>query len=346
MKKSTSTKKATSKKVAREPRNTVEVAVSDNDNLSRALDAVGAIPKDLRGSDKFLDVVTWNIKWFHDRDSRRVDAICKVLESINADVFVFQEIRNGSMDTVAQRLQDRGAGYYVAAHGSTGGDQRVSIMWDLDWIRAKDDIQELFGKGRVTTPDGKDAFPRLPILGNFTGLTLDPDLAFDFQLCGLHLKSQRGGGENQRELAADWLAHWFQHEAPKVDSDIIMLGDWNAKPSSEAWDVFRKLEQDGIAYFETINDKSAISHFYYKNKHDIGSRLDLVAVSMASSEQLVDKESKVIRWTPLDKLLDSSPSAAQIKEYIHQIGGDSKGRNGISDHLPVITRFYFEKVDK
>jgi exonuclease III len=337
-------KKAATKKTARRTRRD-DIALSDNDNLSRALDAVGAIPDDLRGSDKFLDVVTWNIKWFHDLDGNRVDAICKVLEAINADVFVFQEIRDGTMDTVAERLKERGAGYYVAAHGTTGGDQRVALMWDLDWIRAKDDIQELFGKGQVTTPDGKDAFPRLPLLGNFTGLTNDIEVAFDFQLCGLHLKSQRGGGESQRELASEWLAHWFKAEAPKVDSDIIMLGDWNADVSSDAWNPLRELEKDGTALFEQINDNSSISHFYYKNKHEIGSRLDLVAVSMASSEQLVDKKSKVIRWTSLDELLDQSPSAAQIKEYIKVIGGDQKGRNGISDHMPVITRFYFEQRD-
>jgi exonuclease III len=336
------TKKTSSNSTTRRARR-ADVAVSDNDNLSRALDAVGTIPENLRGTDKFLDVVTWNIKWFHDMDSKRVDAICKVLESINADIFVFQEIRDGTVNTVAERLKDRGAGYYVAAHGTTGGDQRVALMWDLDWIRAKDDIRELFGKGQVTTPDGKDAFPRLPILGNFTSLTNDPEVAFDFQLCGLHLKSQRGGGENQRTLASEWLAHWFKAEAPKVDSDIIMLGDWNADITSDAWNSLRELERDGTALFEAINDKSNISHFYYKNKHEIGSRLDLVAVSMASNEQLVDKKSEVIRWAPLDELLAQSPSAAQIKEYIHIIGGDQKGRNGISDHMPVITRFYFEK---
>jgi endonuclease/exonuclease/phosphatase family metal-dependent hydrolase len=265
-----------------------------------------------------------------------------VLNSINADIFVFQEILDGSMQTVAERLTGMGAGHYVAEHGTTGGQQRVAMMWDLDWIRAKSDISELFGKGTVMTPDGKDAFPRLPLLGNFTSLEMGgASSAFDFQLCGVHLKSQLGGGGNQRELAAEWLAHWFKHEAPRVDSDVIMLGDWNESVDKSSWDVFRELEREGTALFEQINDASEISHLYYKNKREIGSRLDLVAVTMASSEQLVDKKSKVIQWVPLSDLLDASPSAAQIKAYIKTIGGDRKGKGGISDHLPVITRFHY-----
>jgi exonuclease III len=107
--------------------------------------------------------------------------------------------------------------------------------------------------------------------------------------------------------------------------------------------VFRELEDEGTALFEKINDESEISHFYYKNKNKIGSRLDLVAISMASTEQLVDEKSNVIRWAPLDELMASTPSATDIKDYIKAIGGDRKGRGGISDHMPVITRFYFGK---
>lgn len=315
-----------------------------NDNISRAMEAVGIIPEELRGSDTFLDVVTWNIKYFHDRDPARVEAIAKILGVLNADILVLQEILDGSMDTVAAKLRESGAGHYVAAHGKSGGQQRVAMLWDLDWIRAKDDIRELFSEEPVLTPDQKDAFPRKPLLGHFSALGGNGvEAAFDFQLCGVHLKSQRGGGELQRRLASEWLAHWFRYDAAAVDTDIILAGDWNATVDSEAWDAFRELEKSGEALFEQINDKSEISHLYYKSKREIGSRLDLVAVSMASAARLVDEGSKVVRWAPLADLLEASPSAQEIKNYIKTVSGDRRGVGGISDHLPVITRFYFAK---
>jgi hypothetical protein len=85
-------------------------------------------------------------------------------------------------------------------YGTTGGDQRIAVMYDLDWIRAKDDIEELFGKGTIIAGDGKDAFPRLPLYAYFTSLSVGGE-PFDFQLAGLHLKSQRGGVK----VSAGWL---------------------------------------------------------------------------------------------------------------------------------------------
>jgi hypothetical protein len=54
-------------------------------------------------------------------------------------------------------------------------------MYDLDWIRAKDSITELFGKNSVVTADGKDAFPRLPLYSYFTILS-EIEEAFDLQI--------------------------------------------------------------------------------------------------------------------------------------------------------------------
>lgn len=193
------------------------------------------MPEKYRGTDQFLDIVTWNIRFFHDQDADRVKRIVNVLSELNADIIVLEEIKHQSLEVVAEELRRIEAGYYQTAYGTTGGDQRVSIMYDLDWIRAKDDIRELFGKGQVMV-GGKDAFPRLPLYSSFTGLT--QEAPFDFQLVGLHLKSQRGGGEDQRERAAIELRNWLVNDAPMVDADVIMLGDWNEPPDSDTWQPF------------------------------------------------------------------------------------------------------------
>jgi endonuclease/exonuclease/phosphatase family metal-dependent hydrolase len=213
------------------------------------------------------------------------------------------------------------------------------MLWDLDWVRSKDEVTEPFSKGEVVTAEGKEAFPRLPLHGYFTSLMYDNDKEpFDFQLLGVHLKSQRGGGEEQRKMAADTLARWLDDEAPKRDADVIILGDWNEPPSSATWKPFHLLEKQGKAAFKKINDDTSISHLMYRNKSNVGSRLDLQCMSLATLPDM-KKPPKVVQWKPLMEMLDASPQAKKIKEMIKQIS------SGVSDHMPVVSRFYFTAQD-
>jgi endonuclease/exonuclease/phosphatase family metal-dependent hydrolase len=308
-----------------------------NDNLSTAL--TGIIPPEFKGRDEFLDIISWNIRWFNDSDPVRVQRVTEILSVLNADIFVFQEIRNNSLNVVAERLSAAGAGDYKVAYGTTGGDQRVAILYDYEWVKAKDDIAELFGKKTVLTDDGKDAFPRLPFWGYFSARSVAPDRrGFDFQLAGVHLKSQMGadGGYPQRLAAAQKLAAWLKDEASVLDSDVIVIGDWNASPERAEWTPIRQMEGEGLVKFESVNDASDFSHLYYKNRHDFGSRLDVVVVSSAAAAQM-QGQAGVVRWVSLDDLLRRSPSAAQIRAYIKEI------KQNLSDHMPLFTRYYAEE---
>ncbi len=326
-------RKATSKKKTSKK----AISVSSNDRLTEAFGDL--VPEHFRGSDRFLDVVAWNIRYFHDQDEKRVERISQIMNAINADIFILEEILEQSLDPVIQKLKKLGAGHYRAVYGETGGNQKIAMLYDIDWVRAKDDFTELFGKKTVLTNEGKDAFPRLPLRGFFTSVAhtdgrYDP---FDFQLIGLHLKSQRGGGESQRELAATHLVKWLENEAAKVDADVVLTGDWNEAPDAAAWNPLRKLEKEGGAFFTSLNNKNEISHFMYKTKSEFGSRLDLSCVTMSASEALAEKKSTVIQWKSLDELLQTSPDSKKIKAYIKEVS------ENISDHMPVVTRFYFTK---
>lgn len=304
-----------------------------NDRLSDGFDDI--VPKEYRGTDRFLDIVTWNIRYFHDRDKKRVERVVKILNALNADIIVLQEILDGSLEIVADGLSKLGAGHYKTAYGTTGGDQRLSMMYDLDWVRAKSDIVELFGKGTVVTNKGKEAFPRLPLLANFICLS-QVSHPFDFQLMGVHLKSQRGDGAAQRVLAAKKLSEWLVRDASKVDADVIILGDWNEPPDADTWKPLRKLEQQKKALFSALNDSGKISHLMYKTKSEFGSRLDLGAVSTAAFKQMKSKPD-VVRWKSLDKLLETNPKGAEIKKFIQELSAN------VSDHMPVVTRFYWRE---
>ncbi len=309
-----------------------------NDYISQTFEALRLVPRALRGSDRFLDVLTWNLRYFHDMDAARVKLISDILSVINADLLVLEEIKHESLKPVVENLANAGAGYYDTAYGTTGGNQRVAFMWDLQWIRSKADIKELVQEGQVVASDGKDAFPRLPLWGYFTALSYEtptPD-PFDFQMIGVHLKSQRGGGEPQRKAAASWLARWLETEAQRVDSDVLIEGDWNEGPDAGTWSSLHEMEDNRRLLFKSINNKSDISHLYYQNKSHLGSRLDLVVISIDAAKYLKDAP-RTVKWAPMTEFLAANPKAAQIKKYWKRLGTE------ISDHLPVLTRFYFAR---
>lgn len=303
-----------------------------NDNLSVSFKNL--VPEKYRGTDQYLDIVAWNIRYFHHKDKKRVARVTDILTALNADVIVCEEILDQSLNEVAEGLTKRGAGHYEVVYGTTGGNQRVAMLYDLDWVRAKDDIREVYKKGEFTV-DGKEVFPRLPLLGFFTSISHVSN-PFEFQLMGLHLKSQMGGGEDQRRKAAETLADWLQKDAPHVDADVILIGDWNAAPDADVWKPFHKLEQEGKAAFRSVNDKDDFSHLMFKNKKNFGSRLDLGAIS-ASAEEEIRSPVETVRWTTLTKLLAKNPEGKAIQKYIKTM------RTSVSDHMPVVTRFYVQE---
>lgn len=107
----------------------------------------------------------------------RKGLIFQILAALNADLFVFQEVAGpsadgrypGSLDDIAEALTASGAGNYAVYYTKAGGEQRVAMMYDRDWVRAKADVDELFPRSTYRTPDGKDAFAgRTPLYGYFT----------------------------------------------------------------------------------------------------------------------------------------------------------------------------------
>lgn len=304
-----------------------------NDHISRLLHGEGLVPDPDKGSDRFFDLITWNIKFFNNRDPKRVVIISDILRELNADTFVFQEIEEGALDVVAQNLIDAGAGLYKVAYGTTGGDQRVAIMYDTEWVRASNNIKELFFDERLTVEvkgQSKEVFPRLPLASNF--VVRAADSPFDFNLVGVHLKSQRGGGGEQRGAAAQRLAEYVQNDA--LDEDIIIAGDWNADPNRPEWQPIRDLEEEGLVKFGGFNFVNAEDEGSYLTVGGRRSKLDLIVVTDDAARAVVEAPN-VVGWSILD---DSSLSltANEVRKKVIDT---------ISDHLPVLARFNFTDPD-
>lgn len=305
-----------------------------NDNISRLLRSGDFIPDGLEGSDRFLDIISWNIKFFNDRDPRRVENIRIIMQELNADIFVLQEIEEGALDVIADMLTGAGSGLYKTAYGTTGGDQRVAFMYDTEWVKASTDIEELFAMENLTVEvDGveKPVFPRLPLSATFTAYQeAEP---FDFNLVGVHLKSQRGGGQQQRTEAANRLADWLEDEA--TDEDVIIAGDWNAPPDRPEWESLRQLEEQEEIKFISFNKSGENFEPSYLSVSNRRSLLDLIVVSASVPEADIQQTAAVVNWNVLLESSSSSQTRATLESLI----------DNISDHLPVLARFYFQDTD-
>jgi endonuclease/exonuclease/phosphatase family metal-dependent hydrolase len=342
--------KAPAKKTAARPRLSARNAVltTDNDNLAAALEKF--VPEWARGTDQYLDIVQWNIEWFGaaksaPKDKQRFGLVVEILKMLNADLFVFQEVagptragKPGVMDAVADALTEGGYGDYRVEYAGAGGEQRVAMMWDRDFLRAKGEVVDLFPRGQHKTPDGKDAFAqRTPLYGHYEMRGVGR--RFDFQALGVHLKAMEDGVE-QRRHSAGVLARWLRDEATAVDGDVIILGDFNAPPSSsESWAPFHELEDEGRVKFREINDETDFSYLWLANQSSqFLSRIDLSVLALSGEfEPKAGEVGKAVQWQPIQETL---AKAGRLKGAVaRKMLADIKER--VSDHLPIVHRFFY-----
>ena len=337
-------------------------APAANDHLSRAFSGSNLVPEEHRGTDRYLDIVQWNLEWFgasksRARDEKRYQLIFEILEALNADLFVFQEVvgrsagQPGSLDPIAEALTAANAGDYRVEYSTAGGEQRVAMMWDRDYVRAKIVPEDLFERGKYRTDDGKDAFAtRVPLYAYHAVRedAVEPrggTRTFDFQILGVHLKAM-AEGHAQRVRSAEVLAEWLTKESPRVDADAVILGDWNAPPDDACWKPFHDLEAaaGGEVKFREINDPSDYSYLWLRNRTDqFLSRIDLTAMTLSSFDQVQGKASQVVRWQPIVETLARS-GGWKSRDAVRML---KQVKEEVSDHLPVITRFYWtERQDR
>ncbi len=335
-------------------RGNLNVVTTDNDNLSLAI--ADLVPEKYKGTKRYLDVVQWNIEWFgasksREKDKRRRAVVLEILDALNGDLFVFQEVagptkdgrRPGVLDSIAEDLTKRGAGEYVVDYTDAGGEQRVAMMWDRDGLRARGNVEDLFPRSTYKMDNGSDPFAgRTPLYGYYSARLPEAGGggsgdAFDFQMLGVHLKAM-GSGHAQRLESAKVLSKWLTKDAPTVDSDVLIMGDWNAPPDDSCWKPFHDLESGGTVAFRKINDPTAYSYLWLANKQDkFMSRIDLTLASVASMKQVVGQAAQVVKWKPIEEALAIAGGYTD-KEVIRVM---REAKETISDHLPTVTRFYF-----
>jgi hypothetical protein len=112
--------------VPRAHSSTSDAPVAENDRISEIFEDM--LRPEQRGSDRFLDIVTWNIKWFNASNPDRIARIARIMGEINADLFILQEIEAGAMDPVVQILNGIGASTVRPAATSASCSSTISRM--------------------------------------------------------------------------------------------------------------------------------------------------------------------------------------------------------------------------
>lgn len=299
-----------------------------NDNISGFL--CDLVPRRLDGTDRFLDIVTWNIRYFNHRDPERLELFTRILQEVNADVFVFQEVEQGALDEVASNLARSGAGLYEPEYGSTGGRNRMAFLIDTEWVRNTTEISELFaGEGISMPATGRVVFPRLPLAGEF--VVRSEGGSFNFDLVGVHLKSSRasaqgGDGTERRTIAARRLADWLTHQTN--GEDVVVTGDWNAQSTEPEWEPIRALQRAGGVHLGVWNSKDELSHVLQRRSR----RVDAVVVSSSGGDRPVVHDEDGHRATLLG-WREEMVAGTLVRKMQEKVSSD----------MPVLCRLIFPK---
>jgi hypothetical protein len=96
----------------------------------------------------------------------------------------------------------------------------------------------------------------------------------------------------------------MEEEGNYVDTDILIMGDFNAPPNDKCWQPFHEMEDAGKIKYKEINDNDDFSYLWLANKSDkYVSRIDLTVMSTASSNQVAGEVVKVVRWQPIEEAI-------------------------------------------
>ncbi len=258
---------------------------------------------DTVGSAQTLEIATWNIENFPQQQATP-KMVADLIASMDLDFVAVQEIANtDAFDELISRL--RGYTGVLSSHTySNGSFQKVGYIF-------KEDLISIAG-GTLLFKNDRFEFPRPPLQiivtvndGNAT--------PFDVVIITLHLKAGRGANDRARRRAAMLtLEGYIRNTASSIDSDVVVLGDFNEVVTSAAGiDVFAPfLDRPELYTLETQDFANAGGFTFVPS----GVTLDH-AITSAS---LVDERSGgAVIIPPLNE------------QYLPYNGS-------VSDHLPVV----------
>jgi endonuclease/exonuclease/phosphatase family metal-dependent hydrolase len=171
-----------------------------------------------------LDIATWNIENFPQRDTTP-ELLADLIASMELDLIALEEVASTeALTETVERLRDYD--FVASSHTySDGSYQKIAYVFRRDLLQAE-------GGALLFTQDGFN-FPRPPLKLLFT-VRADEFEPLSFNAVAIHLKA--GGGSEDRQRRQDALASlegWVRSTVDGIgDPDVVVLGDFNEKVSS------------------------------------------------------------------------------------------------------------------
>ena len=264
--------------------------------------------------DQTLDVVTWNIEWFGsagnepDDDELQLQNVKTVIDSINADLYAFQEIANPAMfgELVASL---EGYGGFVASFSQS---QKTAFLFNRATIDSLD--SGLINDGFTTS---MWAGGRFPLMFHFSA-DINGEQQ-DFYAYTIHAKAfDDESSYNQRYNASLEMKEYLDNN--RAVDNVLYLGDFNdtmtGSISAGKESPYKNFVDDTSYVVVTKN----LEEKGYRSQ-SIGSFIDHIIFTTELSDEYFEGTERVENTNYIGSYLSTT-----------------------SDHYPVWTRFKFGEI--
>jgi endonuclease/exonuclease/phosphatase family metal-dependent hydrolase len=280
-------------------------------------------------ADGILEAVTWNIEWYGSGngpsdDQLQTKNIVEVVDSLDADLFAFQEVADQeALKNIVQYMD----GYrgFTASH--------VPRNQDMAFVYNTNTIDSLEA-GPIT--DVREAYQndwsyywasgRTPLFFRFN-YTYE-NTTREFYAVVIHGKANTSSyaeSYERRQKAAEGLYYYLKDNKP--DANIILLGDYND-------------DVDQSIYYEEQNGENVYQETPYDEFVEDTTNFDVITEVLSESGESasIGYEDLIDHITISDELFDEHVQNSTEVYYNPQSYIENYG-NTTSDHLPVWAKF-------
>lgn len=285
--------------------------------------------------DGVLETVTWNLEWYGadnqgpSDDFRQTKNVLRVVDSLDADLYAFQEISSQQSLTELTGYMTNYEGL-IAQH--VNYNQKMAFAYNTNTI-------EVIESGYISKSDVRAEFQdqwdyywangRMPLFIHFRYRYPEQNISKEFYAVTIHGKANTGdsGAEYEesyirRQKAAEGLYYYLQDH--KSTANIIILGDYNDD-----------VDQSIFYYDENNYAETPYDEFVDDNEH-----FNVITKKLSDSGESasINYEDIIDHITMSNELFDeySDGSVQVYKAPQNYISGYGKTT---SDHLPVWAKF-------
>lgn len=288
-------------------------------------------PTESVAPDGTLETVTWNIEWYGaenqgpEDDFQQAKNVLQVVDSLNADLYTFQEISNQqALDDLTEYM----TGYEGFVADYISYNQKMAFVYNtntIDSLRAGpilevgDPYQE---EWKYYWANGRE-----PFYFEFQFTTADGSKSTYYAI-SIHAKANTNDyreSYQRRQKAAEGLYHYLQEEKP--DANIILLGDYND-------------DVDQSIYYEEQDDEKIYQETPYDEFVNDSQNFEVITKTLSDNgvSASINYEDIIDHITMSNELFDNYiEGSAKVYKAAQSYVSDYEETT--SDHLPVWVQF-------